>query len=263
MNARSYSEMVAQWQENRNFAEVFSGELEFLSLSNKPEENDAYGNMPLDSTLETGDSAKYFLIRNKTVGPISGVIIMFCHYDDENRNKYYIWAKTLAERTGKSVVIPEMRCHGDKKEYTTSLVEFYSMVREGKYPLIDKDSRFDIFANGNGIDRAISFLSSNVMEDIRTTKILFLDDNSHEYKHFDHTSGRFFRITLDQLKDKPEFYAKRDNPVQGYSSLNLNFGFDFSTNNLFPVQDVMNVDGVDYQFDKVFKMASWYLCGIN
>jgi len=263
MPHKTYSEMQAQWQANWNFAEVFSGELEFKTIQVDSGDS-VYAQMPVDTTSTSENAVKWFLINHRDTGTGKGIIIMWCHYGAEDRNNYYIWARALAERTGKAVLIPDRSCLNDKETVKRCMALFCETLRNGSFAGIDRNAHLDFFTSGDAVEDVMGFMVEDSGNSVGKSKLFILGRAGEiNIRIPEVLKGRMFVIYQDHFAGREPFLSKRNNPVKGYSSLSLNADFDFTGTNIFPYSVDDTGVMVDKQFDKVFTMASWFLNGIN
>jgi hypothetical protein len=263
MPHKTYSEMQAQWQANWNFAEVFSGDLEFKTLQ-ADADDDVYAQMPVDTTSSNEKGMKWYLIQHNETGASKGVIIMWCHNGAEDKNNYYIWGRTLAERTGKAILIPDRNGIFNNEALKPCLDSLCESIRNGRYPGIDRNVQTDYFTSGNAIEEVMNLMTEDSGKCFSQSKLIILGRAPEGNVSIPEVlKDRMFVISQDRFPERKSFLSKRSNPVEGYSSLSLNADFEFSGKNIFPVEKSDSRRIVDKQYEKVFTMASWFLNGIN
>lgn len=295
----SYSGMFSRLQKEDP---ILRPGYELLCMENGLAANPVSSYTALDAHGEIG----FYAIARSGEAPFLRAIMMVCFLPGQDQNQYLLWAKTLAEQTGKPVIIPVVSASnspGRLLESINAVVRFAENVLAGKCRLLARNAVIDLFAYGLGIPVARFLTESSTITLFQRSKVFLLAETeafcAPEWMkevlvqpEMDSASGPVHSLrqlepfmgwpgTSDHQQNREHYFIinlKWHTPVPAFSSrgttgawdidsavscINLGLNYPFNAANLFPVSFAQQQAQIDFYYAKIFKLASWFLCGIN
>lgn len=281
MITKPYSELLHQWQSDHTISHLLGENLTLRNLTSNLPANGNYGNLPVNATYAEGSPEVYVIQANGSES-CSRAIVLMCSSGEQDRNEYLLWARFLAENTGKPVMFlaKESNQISESESEANRFMHFMHLLSNKAFVngagIFSDDVVFDFFVSGIGIPVVRYYCESGITESFATSKVVFLQENNPKgftglysipSALIPYSSGSdipvrhyYFTLQMNSGDSLPEFMSRRDPIAPAVTRINLYAGYSVSESNFFPFE---NPEVTNNLFSKVFTMASWYLCGIN
>ncbi len=282
MITKPYSELLHQWQSDHTISHLLGDALTLTSLSSGIAGAADYLSLPVNVTYAENDSPRMYMIHSVSSHCFSRAIVLLCSSGADDKNEYLLWARFLAENTGKPVllIMHDSNQASDSVSQFKRFMRFMNLLSLQTFitgtGLFSDDPVFDFFVSGVGVPVVRYYCESGISNAFSRSKVVFLEDDNSQ--HFDLLNdipqelvpylsaanipacSCYFLLKINSGLSQPQFMSRREPSTPQSSCINLFAGYTISNSNFFPV---INPTYTDDLFSRVITMASWYLCGIN
>lgn len=282
MITKPYSELLHLWQSDHTISHLLGENLTLRNLTSNLPAKGNYEKLPVNATYAINDNPEISIIHAIEAESFSRAIVLMCSSGEKDKNEYLLWARFLAENTGKPVVFMTTDSNqiNEAKYEVQRFMRFMQLLSNEAFinscGMFSDDIVFDFFVSGIGIPVVRYYCESGITAAFTSSKVVFLHDNSRDdiavhnlipsellpYSASSKLPVRpyYFSLQMNSGNSVPEFMSRRNPIIPSATRINLYAGYSVTENDFFPKESPEVTNNL---FSKVFTMASWYLCGIN